>query len=118
MPLGDWSEMGVLNNYSGGVRYRKVFTLSEQDLSGRVELDLGEVTATAEVAINGQKVGVRVAPPWRFDLSDSLKVGKNEIEVLVLNTLSNHYQTIPSSYRGDPKSGLIGPVKVLCFESK
>jgi hypothetical protein len=30
--------------------------------------------------------------------------------VLVYNTLSNHYQTIPSNYRGSPVSGLMGPV--------
>ena len=56
------------------------------------------------------------APPWSFDLSGSLKAGENEIDVLVFNTLSNHYQTIPSSYRGDPMSGLFGPVRVLSYE--
>lgn len=30
-----------------------------------------------------------------------------EIEVLVYSTLSNHYQTLPTPYRGDPKAGLI-----------
>ena len=110
MALGDWSKMGVLNNYSGGVRYRKTFMLSEQTANGNVELDLGSLTATAEVLVNGRKIGVRVAPPWVFDLTGALKAGENEIEVLVFNTLSNHYQTIPSSYRGDPASGLMGPV--------
>ena len=113
MALGDWSKMGVLNNYSGGVRYHKTFTVSEQTAKGQVELDLGKVTATAEVKINGKRVGIRVAPPWTFDLSGALNAGENHIEVLVYNTLSNHYQTIPSSYRGDPVSGLFGPVRIL-----
>jgi hypothetical protein len=30
-----------------------------------------------------------------------------------MSTLANHYQTIPSQYRGDPKAGLIGPVRLL-----
>jgi hypothetical protein len=118
MPLGDWSQLGILNNYSGGVRYRTTLTLSEQEVTGAVELDLGKVTATAEVSVNGKQVGVRVAPPWTFDLSGTLKVGENEIEVLVFNTLSNHYQTIPSHYRGDPVSGLFGPVKILSFSDE
>ncbi len=113
MALGDWSNMGVLNNYSGGVRYRKTFTLSGQEAAGELQLDLGKVTATAEVTVNGTKIGVCVSSPWTFNLTSAVQAGENEIEVLVFNTLSNHYQTIPSSYRGEPASGLFGPVRVL-----
>jgi hypothetical protein len=112
MPLGDWSKLGILNNYSGGVRYRTTFNLSGPEATRAVELDLGKVIATAEVTVNGKKIGVRVAPPWTFDLSGSLKAGENDVEVLVFNTLANHYQTIPSYYRGDPASGLFGPVEI------
>jgi hypothetical protein len=113
MPLGDWSGMGILNNYSGGVRYRTTFTLSADEAKAGIQLDLGRVCATAEVAVNGTKVGVRVAPPWTFDVAGRLKPGENTIEALVYNTLSNHYQTIPTNYRGDPLSGLIGPVRLM-----
>ncbi len=73
MPLGDWSKLGILHNYSGGVR---------------------------------------VVPPWRADISDVVRPGRNELEVVVYNTLANHYQTIPSFYKGDPASGLFGPVRL------
>lgn len=112
LPLGDWSACGILHNYSGGARYRTTFVLTEQEANRTVELDLGRVVATAEVLLNGKRIGVRVAPPWTFDLSGSLQSGKNELEVLVFNTLANHYQTIPSGYRGDPVSGLFGPVQL------
>ncbi len=113
MALGDWSQMGILNNYSGGVRYRTVVTLTEPETKGKVEVDLGRVVATAEVHVNGRKVGVRVAPPWRLDVTGFLRTGANTLEVLVYNTLANHYQTIPSRYRGEPLSGLFGPVRLL-----
>ena len=58
-------------------------------------------------------VGVRVAPPWRFDVTGMLKPGVNRLEVLVYSTLANHYQTIPSRYRGSPEAGLFGPVRLL-----
>jgi hypothetical protein len=112
MPLGDWSEMGVLNNYSGGVTYRKSIKLSKAEANAATEIDLGHVTASAEVLINGKKVGVRVAPPWKLDVSGYLQKGNNTIEITVYNTLANHYQTIPSQYKGDPASGLMGPVKL------
>jgi hypothetical protein len=70
------------------------------------------VIATAEVLVNGKTAGVRVASPWRVEATGLLKAGENTIEVLVYNTLANHYQTIPSNYRGNPVSGLIGPVTV------
>jgi len=113
MPLGDWSQMGILNNYSGGVRYRTAFALTADKTTGNVSLDLGRVTATAEAILNGEKVGVRVAPPWRLDVTGKLRTGENVLEVLVYNTLANHYQTIPSRYRGKPTSGLFGPVRLL-----
>jgi hypothetical protein len=80
-------------------------------------LDLGEVVATAEVHINGHKAGVLVSPPWKVDITEFVKEGDNKIEVLVYNTLANHYLTIPSLYKGNSlKSGLIGPVKIIRYK--
>lgn len=116
LPLGDWSQIGILNNYSGGLRYRTTFALVQDQARGQVEIDLGRVAATAEVHLNGKKVGVRVAPPWRLEVTGFLQEGENTLEVLVYNTLANHYQTIPSRYRGKPVSGLMGPVRLLSHD--
>ena len=70
------------------------------------------MVATAEVRVNGQLAGIRVAPPWRVDISKQVRAGENRIEVLVFNTLANHYLTIPTRYRGSTKSGLLGPVRL------
>jgi hypothetical protein len=94
------------------VRYSTVFRLTEEEAKDKVELDLGSVTATAEVHVNGQKLAVLVAPPWKTDLTGFLTSGDNKLEILVYNTLANHYQTIPSNYRGSPVSGLMGPVRL------
>ena len=112
MELGDWANMGILNNYSGGARYSTRFTLAGNEAKAAAAVNLGRVTATAEVHVNGKKAGVRVSPPWRVDVTGLLKEGENTLEVLVYNTLANHYQTIPSNYRGSPVSGLMGPVGI------
>ena len=118
--IGDWSRAGVLECYSGGAWYRKNFTLTAEDAQGGVTLDLGKVGATAEVRVNGQVAGIRVAPPWRVDLSQHVQAGENRLEVLVFNTLANHYVTIPTRYRGESQrpptsiSGLLGPVTLHC----
>jgi hypothetical protein len=111
--LGDWSKAGALECYSGGAWYRKTVKLTPEQARGAVALDLGKVVATAEVRVNGQLAGIRVAPPWRVDISKQLKPGENRIEVLVYNTLANHYLTVPTRYRGDLTSGLLGPVTLL-----
>jgi hypothetical protein len=110
LAAGDWAKSGVLETYSGGAWYRRTVMLSAGQLGGPVTLDLGDVVASAEVRVNGQPAGVRVAPPWTFDLSRLVNPGANRIEVLVCNTLANHYVTIPTHYRGATTSGLLGPV--------
>lgn len=110
--LGDWSHAGVLETYSGGAWYRKTVRLTPEQARGPVALDLGRVVASAEVLVNGQPAGIRVAPPWRLDVTALVKPGENRIEILVCNTLANHYATIPTHYRGSALSGLLGPVRL------
>jgi hypothetical protein len=110
MALGDWSKLDGLASYSGGVWYRKTVSLARKPGAGRVLLDLGSVAASAEVRVNGKPAGVKVAPPWTFDISKLVRSGDNRVEVLVYNTLANHYLNVPTNYRGAPTSGLMGPV--------
>jgi hypothetical protein len=110
---GDWSKTGALECYSGGAWYRRNVTLTPERAGGRITLDLGKVVASAEVRVNGQAAGVRIAPPWRLDISRHVRPGENRIEVLVYSTLANHYLTIPTRYRGELTAGLLGPVTLL-----
>lgn len=112
---GDWSRMGVLKHYSGGMWYRRGVNLAPEDVQGGVTLELGGVVATCEVRVNGKQAGVLVTDPFSVDISRYVKRGDNLLEILVYNTLSNHYQTIPTpaNYKRTTTSGLIGPVKVL-----
>ncbi len=110
--LGDWSKGSALECYSGGAWYRKNVTLTPEQGRGRIRLNLGEVAATAEVRVNGRSAGIRVAPPWTVDVTELVQSGENRIEILIFNTLANHYATIPTRYRGSPRSGLIGPVQI------
>jgi hypothetical protein len=110
--LGDWSKGSAMECYSGGVWYRKKVMLSRAQVESRVMLDLGRVVATAEVRVNGHLAGVRVAPPWQLDITRFVETGANRIDILVYNTLANHYRTVPTRYRGKSTSGLIGPVRL------
>ena len=115
LPLGDWSQY-ALESYSGGAVYKKRFSLESEQLQGKVVLDLGAANTTAEVAVNGESVGVRLARPYRFDISGQGREGDNELEVTVYNTLANYFSTGPYEsefvFPGQTVSGLLGPVTV------
>lgn len=113
LEAGDWSKHEGLESYSGGILYRRNIDLPGGAGSGRATLDLGAVSSSAEVFVNGRSAGVRIAPPWRWDIAPLVRTGANSLEVLVYNTLSNHYLTIPTRYRGSPASGLLGPARLI-----
>jgi hypothetical protein len=116
--LGDLSENKSLQTYSGGMWYRKTITINAKQIKSKhTVLDLGKVVASAEVFVNGKSVGSKATSPWKFNLTGKLMAGENRIEILVYNTLGNHYLTTPSQYVGRINSGLIGPVKME-FHSK
>ena len=117
MPLGDWCSY-ALESYSGGVVYSRAFRLDDQQIAGNVILDLGQVAVSAEVVVNGHAVGIGLARPFRFDITEQIREGDNTLDVTVYNTLANHYSIgIPSRfvYDGQTVSGLLGPV-TLAFE--
>ena len=112
LSCGDWSRLDGLSSYSGGAWYRKTVAVPSEALGCAAFLDLGSVVATAEVFVNGQSAGIKASSPWVFDISELLTVGENRIEVYVLNALASHYQTVPTQYRGDSTSGLLGPARI------
>ena len=48
----------------------------------------------AEVTVGGLPAGVRLARPFRFDLTGLVHKGANRIEVKVANTLANHIEHV------------------------
>ncbi len=110
--LGDWSEIDGLRAYSGGAAYRKFVKITQADLKHKLVIDLGDLVSSAEVLINGKSAGIRVSPPWIYDITSLAKSGDNDVEILVYNTIANNYTSIPTMYLGSIKSGLVGPVKL------
>ena len=108
--LGRWEEFG-LATYSGVGVYRQDLSLTADEVGRRTELDLGQVNVSAEVFVNGRSAGIRVAAPFRFDLTGLLRPGDNAIEVRVANTLAPHYTvTFWPRSPTNTVSGLAGPV--------
>lgn len=113
---GLWSNY-ALPTYSGIGVYKQKVNFGNIEAKQEVELDLGQVYVAAEVLINGKSAGIRVAAPFKFNLSELIQSGENEIEVRIANTLAPHY-TIPKKalQLGPVESGLVGPVHLKISE--
>jgi hypothetical protein len=89
--LASWhlSPIEDVRHFSGTATYRIDFILPG-DLQGRqVVLDLGQVQVIAEVAVNGQNLGVLWHTPFARDITAAVKPGRNELTVKVTNLWAN-----------------------------
>jgi len=84
------SEDGV-KYFSGIATYSKQFDLSAKQLGADVEvfLDLGRVGFVADVSLNGKNLGILWKPPFRVDITQAAKPGKNQLVIEIANTWSN-----------------------------
>ena len=108
--LFDLGRPGQLPNFSGTFRYATRFEAPAA--GGRAVLDLGAAYEVAEVWVNDQPAGVRIAPPYRFEVGPLLRAGTNTLTVEVTNTLVNAQPDFYSRYATVEPSGLLGPVRV------
>ena len=94
-------------DFSGKIRYTCTFDRPDNVCA----VDFGEVGQTLHLWCNGADLGVRVCPPYSYDLSDVLKEKDNEIVACVSTTLANAIRDGFSSFMAIPASGIRGPVR-------
>lgn len=112
---GEWTKFG-LPTYSGIGVYSQKVEFTADELNRQIVLDLGQVLVAAEVLVDGRSVGIRLARPFKFDLTRFVTEGENRIEVRVANTIAPHYTVTNQAHNlGPTASGLIGPVILELF---
>jgi hypothetical protein len=126
--LTNWLDEPVLRTFSGRATYLTHVSVSADDLRSakRILLDLGELKDAAEVKINGVAAATLVVHPFSVDIRSLLHGGDNEIQVTVVNSLTNYVSTIqwpktPASQMGHfppTSAGLLGPVELEYEASK
>lgn len=129
--LGSWTEHADpgIKYFSGTATYDNTFELPTPGKQATYVLDLGDVRNIAEVVVNGRALGTVWKKPYRIDITNALKTGRNTVQVRVTNVWVNRligdaqpgvtskitYTVLPF-YRADSPllpSGLLGPVRVL-----
>ena len=74
---------------------------------------MGRVYEVAEVSVNGKNLGVKINPPYIFEVEKVLKEGKNELVIEVTNNLGKQQQDYLSQFMIQEPTGLLGPVLLL-----
>ena len=89
--LGRWATtLGLGEDFSGHVTYRRTVSVPEELQGGRLLLDLGGVEYAARVSIDGQKARLRALEPVADRIAAALKDRKEFVlEIEVGNTLAN-----------------------------
>lgn len=89
--LVSWTEHGDpgVKYFSGTAIYSSEFTYKKGTEEKDVFLNLGEVKNVAEVSLNGKNLGTLWKPPFRLEVGDVLKEGKNVIEIKITNLWVN-----------------------------
>ena len=99
---------GLHPRFSGRVRYEAEVDLAE----GRDALLLPEMTGTAEVWLDGERLGYRAAPPYRFDLPEGCH-GPHTLRLETVVPLVQSHRDALSFFNYIKPAGLTGPVQWL-----
>ena len=129
--LRDWTTEGDLRirHYSGAATYRTAFVFNPEAAIGRIEIELGDVrdVGIARVSLNGTDLGTVWTKPFRVDVTQALRPGRNELVVTVINSWYNRVlgdqlekasvrQTQTNIRIKDKRlsaSGVFGPVRLV-----
>jgi hypothetical protein len=130
--LASWTRSPdpAMRYYSGSATYTTDLKVSKRAMrkGQRLVLDLGQVKELASVSVNGKDVGLAWAPPYRVDVTQALRPGRNEIAVRVVNLWRNRLigdkqsgakpvTFAPMAFYGSDAplfdSGLLGPVRLV-----
>lgn len=98
--------------FSGKMRYTFSLPVAKKP-RGTLALDLGRVGQIAELSVNGTPLGIRVTPPYRFDVTDVLREGDNQVTVTVSGTLAPKVRDRFSFWLPLSPSGLLGGLRLL-----
>lgn len=97
-----------LCNFAGTIKYETEFETADNVSV----IDLGTVGESATLAVNGTDCGTLVSAPFRFDVRDIMKKGKNKLSVTVYSNLGYRERDSLSRYLTLPPTGLVGPITI------
>jgi hypothetical protein len=84
-PLKSWEDLGT-HSFAGPATYRKQFTAPALPAGKRVFLEIADVNDYARVKLNGKELEGHAWQPYRWEVTNVVKAGANDLEVEVRTT--------------------------------
>jgi hypothetical protein len=105
-PLKSWEDLGT-PSFAGPATYRKQFTATAAAAGKRVFLEIASVNDYAKVKVNGKELEGRAWQPYRWDVTNAVRAGSNELELEVRATVSGRggFGGPPPATTGAPAVG-------------
>lgn len=104
----------VSKEFSGTVRLQTTLFMKEEHWQ-KCSLDINDASEVVEVWVNGTHSGVKLSPPYSFDISQSVKTGENFITIEVTNTLANREKDYLSQFMLIEPVGITDEVSVTLY---
>jgi hypothetical protein len=86
-PLKPWEELGTAS-FAGPATYSRQFTADKAPKGKHVYLEIADVHDYAKVTLNGKDLGACSWQPYRWDVTDALKKGANDLTIEVSATVA------------------------------
>ena len=102
-------------DFSGFIRYEAAFTA---DQSHAYTLEITDAMEGVEVFVNGKSLGIQIAPPFRYDMTDALTDGTNKLAIEVATTAEREVYAIyrelgyRSAFIPEDPTGITGSVRI------
>jgi hypothetical protein len=104
-------------DFSGVIKYENTMKLSPED---EAVLEIENAFDGVEVWVNEKYAGMKICPPYRFDISDLVTKGENSLRIEVATTLeravsameNDEIVTIDNSDIFHAPTGIIGDISV------
>lgn len=105
-PLKSWEDLGAAS-FAGPATYRKQFTATAAPAGQRVFLEIADVNDYARVKLNGKDLGGHAWQPYRWEVTNVVKSGSNDLEVEVRTTAAGRGPGAPppAAAAGAPATG-------------
>jgi hypothetical protein len=112
-PLKSWEDLGV-RSFTGPATYRKQFTAPVVPAGKRVYLEITDAREYARITVNGAVFDGYAWQPYRWDITDSLQPGNNDLEIKVFATPAGRggggaVPTGAASAAAGGRGGQVGP---------
>jgi hypothetical protein len=92
-------------DFSGFACYETIFML---DGIEAVTLEISGAAGSVEVFMNGETLGIRIKPPYQYDLSGFTRQGKNYLAIEVAITIKRNRMAI-----GESRPCIIGNARLF-----